>query len=65
MHVAAFLTRVHGYGVLEQAEITDVEAAIAEDQLWAFLTATQAEALKRLSADYGQSTALSRQALYA
>jgi len=39
-HIADFLVRVHGYGVLEQAEITDTEHGIAEDQSWAFLNAT-------------------------
>lgn len=52
-HVAAFLIRVHKYGVLEQMDITDTEHSIAEDQLWAFLTATQADSLKKLTADYG------------
>jgi len=52
-HIADFLVRVHGYGVLEQADITDSEHCIAEDQLWAFLKATQADALKKLEDDYG------------
>ena len=52
-HIADFLVRVHGYGVLEQADITDTDHCIAEDQLWAFLNATQAEQLKKLSDDYG------------
>ena len=52
-HVADFLVREHGYGVLEQSDITDTEHCIAEDQLWAFLTATQADALKQLGDDYG------------
>ena len=39
--------------MLEQADITDTEHCIAQDQLWAFLKATQAEALKKLAADYG------------
>ena len=52
-HVAAYLTRVHGHGVLEQADITDTEHGIAEHQLWAFLAATQAETLQQLSDDYG------------
>ncbi|HEV3262120.1 MAG TPA: hypothetical protein VG013_35035 [Gemmataceae bacterium] len=38
-HIAAFLVREHGYGVLEQTDITDTEHFIAEDQLWAFLKA--------------------------
>ncbi|MBW1801104.1 MAG: type I restriction endonuclease subunit R [Deltaproteobacteria bacterium] len=52
-HIAAFLTRQHGYPVLEQAEITDTEHVIAEDHLWAFLKATQEDALDKLAADYG------------
>ncbi len=52
-HIADFLVRVHGYGVLEQADITDPEHFIAEDQLWAFLMATQGDTLKKLTADYG------------
>ena len=52
-HIVDFLVRVHGYGVLEQADITDSEHCIAEDQLWAFLKATQADALKKLEDDYG------------
>lgn len=52
-HIASFLIRVHGYGRLEQAEITDTEHCIAEDQLWAFLQATQADTLQKLADDYG------------
>ncbi len=52
-HIADFLVRVHGYGVLEQSDITDTEHFIAEDQLWAFLNATQADTLKKLKDDYG------------
>ncbi len=52
-HIMDFLVREHGYGVLEQAEITDTEHFIAEDQLWAFLTATQADTLKKLADNYG------------
>lgn len=52
-HLAAFLVREHKYGVLEQGEITDTEHFIAEDHLWAFLQDTQADTIKRLSADYG------------
>ena len=51
-HIADFLVRVHGYGVLEQSDITDTEHFIAEDLLWAFLNATQADTLKKLSDDY-------------
>jgi len=52
-HIASFLTREHGYPVLEQAEITDTDEYIAEDHLWAFLKATQQETLDKLAADYG------------
>ena len=52
-HIADFLVREHGYGVLEQADITDTEHCIAEDQFWAFLKATQADTLKKLADDYG------------
>ena len=52
-HIADFLVRVHDYGVLEQADITETEHYIAEDQLWAFLNATQADQLKKLKEDYG------------
>jgi hypothetical protein len=44
-HIANFLVREHSYGVLEQTDITDIAHFIAEDQLWAFLTATQADTL--------------------
>ena len=52
-HIADFLVREHRYGVLEQSDITDTEHCIAEDLLWAFLTATQADTLKKLTHDYG------------
>jgi type I restriction enzyme R subunit len=52
-HIADFLVRTHGYGVLEQSEITDTEHYVAEDHLWAFLNATQADTLKKLADDYG------------
>jgi type I restriction enzyme R subunit len=52
-HIAAFLVRVHKYGVLDQSDITDTEHVIAEDQLWAFLKATQSDTLKKLTDDYG------------
>lgn len=53
-HIRDFIVRVHGYGVLEQAEITDTEHVIAEDHLWAFLRASQAETLKKLTENYGK-----------
>ena len=52
-HIAEYLKREHKYGVLEQTDITDTEHFIAEDHLWAFLKATQADALKKLEEDYG------------
>jgi len=39
--------------VLEQSDITDTEHFIAEDHLWVFLKATQADTLKKLEDDYG------------
>jgi len=52
-HIADYLVRVHKYGVLEQTDITDTERFIAENHLWAFLNATQADILKKLKDDYG------------
>jgi len=52
-HVADFLVRQHKYRVLEQSDITDTEQFIAEDQLWAFLKATQGDTLRKLTDDYG------------
>jgi type I restriction enzyme R subunit len=52
-HIADFLVREHKYGVLEQADITDTENFIAEDQLWAFLQDSQSETIKKLASDYG------------
>jgi type I restriction enzyme R subunit len=51
-HIADYLVREHKYGVLEQSDITDTEHFIAEDHLWAFLKATQADTLKKLEDDY-------------
>src|SRR5213079_3345744 len=47
-HIANYLVREHKYGVLEQSDIIDSEHCIAEDHLWAFLKATQADTLKKL-----------------
>jgi type I restriction enzyme, R subunit len=52
-HIANFFIREHRYGVLDQADITDTEHFIAEEQLWAFLNATQSDTLKKLKDDYG------------
>lgn len=55
-HIADFLVREHKFAVLTQEEITDTEFYFAEDHLWAFLKATQAETLERLEVDYGSDT---------
>ena len=52
-HIADYLIREHRYAVLEQSDITDTEHVIAEDQLWAFLKASQSDTLKKLADDYG------------
>ena len=52
-HIAGFLIREHGFAVLTQDEITDTEFYFAEDHLYAFLKATQAETLERLETNYG------------
>ena len=46
-HLSDYLIREHKYGELEQADISDTEHFIAEDQLWAFLNASQADTLKK------------------
>jgi len=51
-YIADYLVREHKYGVLEQTDIMDTEHFIAEDQLWAFLKATQGDTLKKLEDDY-------------
>ena len=51
--ITDYLVREHKYGVLEQTDITDIEHCIAEDHLWVFLKATQADTLKKLKDDYG------------
>jgi len=51
-HIADYLVREHHYGVLKQSDISDTEHCIAEDQLWAFLKASQPETLKKLVDDY-------------
>jgi type I restriction enzyme R subunit len=48
-HIADWFTRLHGYAVLEQSDITDAEHCIAEDHLWSFLKATQADQIKKLA----------------
>lgn len=51
-HIADFLVREHGYTTLEQDDI-DPDHGWHEDGLWAFLQATQVEALDKLTHDYG------------
>ncbi len=51
-HIEDYLVREHKYDVLEQSEITDTNHSIAEDHLWAFLNATQADTIKKLIANY-------------
>lgn len=55
-HIADFLIREHGFAVLTQDEISDTEFYFAEDQLYAFLKATQSETLGRLEVDYGSDS---------
>ncbi|WP_378957059.1 DEAD/DEAH box helicase family protein [Pelosinus sp. sgz500959] len=52
-HIADFLIRVHGFGVLAQSDITDRQHYIAEEQMWNFLETTQADMIKKLTEDYG------------
>jgi len=52
-HIADFLIRENGFAVLTQDEITDTDFYFAEDHLYAFLKATQAETLERLETNYG------------
>ena len=54
-HIADYLVREHQYGKLEQSDITDTEHCIAEDHLWAFLKATQANTLKKLKDEIGRA----------
>lgn len=55
-HIAHYLTAKHGYGVLTQQDIAHADDGLAEDRLWDFLNATQADSLQKLSADYGSDT---------
>lgn len=52
-HIADFLIREHGYGKLEDDNTIDPEHGWVEDHVWAFLVATQSDALARLSEHYG------------
>ena len=51
-HIATFLVREHGYTTLEQTDI-DPDHGWHAAWLWAFLQATQSDALKKLTDDYG------------
>ena len=55
-HIAHYLMAKHGYGVLTQQDIAPADDGLAEDRLWDFLNATQADSLQKLSADYGSDT---------
>ena len=44
------------YTALEQSDITDQENFIAEDVLWAFVTASQPEEVGRVAQNYGDDT---------
>lgn len=55
-HIAECFIHEHGYGVLEQDDITDRDWYFAEAHLLAFLQATQAETLERLHEVYGSDT---------
>ena len=54
-HFADFLVREHRYTTLEQTDI-DPDQGWHADGLWAFLHATQPDALKKLADDYGSDT---------
>ena len=51
-HVAEFLVREHRYTTLEQIDI-DPDQGWHADGLWAFLRATQSDALRKLIEEYG------------
>lgn len=51
-HVADFLVREHGYGLVEHGDI-DPEKGWVEEAFWQFLGATQKEELDKLSSEYG------------
>lgn len=55
-HIADFLVREHGFVVLARSEITDADYYFAEEHLWNFLHATQAETVARLEEDYGSDS---------
>ena len=51
-HLVAYLVAKHHYAVLEAGQITDAKNVIAEEQLWAFIQATQQDEIDRLSRNY-------------
>lgn len=57
-HIADFLIREHGYGKLEDDNTIDPEHGWVEDHVWAFLVATQSDALARLvnTTGWGRAT---------
>lgn len=55
-HIADFLIREHHFGKLEADDIIDPEHGWVEDHVWAFLTATQPDALARVTEQYGLGT---------
>ena len=56
-HIAAFLIKTHGYAVLTQCDITDLDDYIAGDHLMAFIRATQKQTFADLEKDYGTDAA--------
>ena len=55
-HLVLYLQNQHGYTLLESEDISDKEFYIAEDLLFAFIKATQAETLARLQVNYGSDS---------
>lgn len=54
-YVADFLVREHGYTTFKQSDI-DTDHGWYADGLWAFLQATQPDALHKLAEEYGSDT---------
>lgn len=52
-HIVQFLVKELDYGQLEQSDITDIDYVLAENHTWAFIQATQADAVKKLTERYG------------
>jgi hypothetical protein len=55
-HLINYLQVQHGYTLLEAEDITDKDYYIAENQLLAFIRATQSETLARLQVNYGSDS---------